>query len=70
LKAAFEGVGLDAKQSNPAADGDNTCYRIEHVDEAKTKDKENPKQIPEQKYTVDRKEYTVSILRRSHEQFG
>ncbi|KAF1920655.1 hypothetical protein BDU57DRAFT_435627 [Ampelomyces quisqualis] len=60
LKTAFEGIGLNAKQSNPPTNGDNTCYRIEHVDEAKTKDKDNPKQIPEQKYTADGKEYTAT----------
>ena len=70
LKGAFEGVGLNAKQSSSPTNGDNTCYRIEHVDGAMTKDKNNPKQISEQKYTVDEKEYTVSTLSLSCDTVG
>lgn len=69
LKAAFEGVGLNAKQSAAPANGDNTCYRIVHVDEVLEGDEEDPKEIAEQKYTVDGKEYTVSIQRPFHKHF-
>jgi hypothetical protein len=62
LKGTFEGVGLNAKQSGSSSNGDNTCYRIEHIDEAMAKDKTSPKKIQEQKYTVDKNEDTVSIL--------
>jgi hypothetical protein len=62
LKGAFEGVGLNPKQSSPPTNGDNTCYRIEHVDEAMTKDKINPKKTQEQKYKVGEKEFTVSTI--------
>lgn len=53
MKTAFEGVGLNAKQFTSPTNGDNTCYRIEH--------ESNPNAIPEQKYKVDEKEYTVSL---------
>jgi hypothetical protein len=55
LKGAFEEVGLNAKQSSPPTNGDNTRYKIEHVNEAMTKDKTDPKKTQEQKYTVDKK---------------
>jgi hypothetical protein len=55
LKGAFGEVGLNAKQSSPPTNGDNTRYKIEHVNEAMIKDKTDPKKTQEQKCTVDKK---------------
>jgi hypothetical protein len=62
LKGAFNGVGLNEKQTGTPANGDNVCYRIEHLDEAIANDKTNPKKASEQEYVVDKTKYTVSLM--------
>ena len=68
LKGAFNGVGLNEKQTGTPANGDNVCYRIEHLDEAIAKDKTNPKKASKQDYVVDEKKYTVNLITHACEQ--